>query len=253
MNTLQAVEESLAASSQEPLMSGTDKGGTQTAYEISKLEQNANTVLGLFIKMISSFVKQYGKLKLSDILQYLTITEVNMIEGKEHSELIYKTFLMPERTNEGKTRTRKIIFDSEMAKQETEIPGVEQMKASYELLKEEKKSGNELYKVNPKLFRELKYKLSVTPDVLQPTSEELERAYLLEEYDRAISNPLLDQKQITSDFLLAAYPKSKGNVDKYFIKEQPVQIPGQQAQPVGGNLQTQGQESELTANLNKTI
>ena len=253
MNTLLKVEESLSESSQEPLMSGQNPGGNQTAYEISKIEQNANTVLGLFIKMIASFVKQYGKLRLSDLLQYETIADVAKIEGND--KLTYKTFLLSERANSGTTKGRKIEFDANMP---AKMSGEEQMIASYKIMKAEKESNLELYKVNPVLFRDIKFNLSVTPDILQPTSEELERAYLIEEYDRAIANPLCDQEAVTKDFLLGAYPKSKGDVEKYISKQPAPQVPNLNVPPVQGPQSSpiqpiQKPASNLSTNLNKTI
>jgi len=74
METLAVVEKSINESSQEPFQAGVDeKQGGTTAYEISRLEQNANTVLGLFLQMIAKHVKDYGKLRVGDILQYLTL------------------------------------------------------------------------------------------------------------------------------------------------------------------------------------
>ena len=108
-NALQQVSESINESSQDPIQSGQDatKSGT-TAYEISRLEQNAATVLGLFIKMISKFVKEYGKLRLGDIIQYLTIADVDKIT--DNPELIYRTFYNPQR--KGKVKNRRIMFDA---------------------------------------------------------------------------------------------------------------------------------------------
>jgi hypothetical protein len=206
LNMLNTVEESIAASSQDPILSGQNNAGSQTAYEISKIEQNANTVLGLFVKMISFYVKAYGNLRLDDILQYLTIGEVAKIEGND--KLVYKTFLVQNKNTGGKNKTRKISFDANTP--DAPISGEEAMIQSFEILKLEKEGGNkvELYKVNPKLFRDLKYELKISPDVLQPTTEELERAYLIEQYDRMIANPMANQKE-TFKLLLSAYPKTK--------------------------------------------
>lgn len=223
IETLFKVEESINESSQDPILSGQLAGkGSQTAYEISKIEQNANTILGLFIKMISFYVKAYGRLRVTDILQYLTIPDVVNIRGEE--EVVYKSFLLPDRNTDGKNKTRKIVFDGEMP--DEEVDGMTQMLDSYKILKEEKQKGIQLYKANPRLMRELKYKLQVSPDVLQPTTEELERAYVLEEYDRMINNPLADQEE-TFKLLLSAYPKTKGDIDKYIAKpEVGPQVPG---------------------------
>jgi len=223
LNMLKTVEESLSQSSQDPVMSGQlQTKGNQTAYEISKIEQNASTVLGLFVKMISFYVEQYGHLRLKDILQYMTVGEVKELTG---SKLTYKTFLLPEKNINGKKKARKISFDADMS--DEPISGEDAMVQSYEIMKAEKENGDktELYKVNPKLFRDLCFTLKVSPDVLQPTSEELERAYLLEQYDRMINNPIANQEE-TFKLLLSAYPKTKTDIDKYIQKQEQPQVSG---------------------------
>lgn len=212
LNMLNEVMTSLDESSQNPLKSPTEKG-QQTAYEMALRERDRQTILGLFIDMIGKWVNDYNKLRISDIIQYLTIGEVDKIV--DNAPLIYKTFLLPERQTEGGKKTRKIKFDGQM---KDEMSDDEFLKESYKVL-EEDGDETEVYKVNPALFRNLKYQLKVTPDVMNPISEELERALALEEYDRAIQNPLIDQEKITRDLLLSIYPKTKGNPDEY-IKEQ---------------------------------
>jgi hypothetical protein len=211
METMMKVEESINASTIDPVEQGNQQPGSQTAFEISKMEQNAATILGLFIKSISSFVKQYGTLRLSDILQYMTIMQAKEIGG----DSVYQTFLMPSSES---GNTKKIKFDSS-----TPSPSNngEALDASYDVMKEEGGIGSktELIKVNPKMFRMLKYHLMVTPDVLNPRSDELERAFNLELYDRAINSQVLDQEQITKDFLLSTSPKSKKDPDKYIAKQ----------------------------------
>jgi len=220
METLAQVENSINQSSQDPILAGNQMGkGSQTAYEISKIEQNASTVLGLFLKMIAFYVKAYGKLRMSDILQYMTIGEVSKIDG---TSLTYKTFLLPEKNVDGKNKTRKIAFDPSMPTEP--ISGEEAMIQSFEIMKLEKEGGDktQLYRVNPQLFRDLKYELKVSADVLQPTSEELEKAYILEQYDRMIANPLANQEEAFK-LLLSAYPKTKGDIEKYIKIPEPVQ------------------------------
>lgn len=210
METMMKVEESINQSSVDPIEQGAQTPGSATAYEISKIEQNAATVLGLFVKSISSFVKQYGMLRVGDILQYLTLGEAKEIEGP----LVYQTFLLQGK-EEG--RATKIQFDLNTP---TQLTDEQALAESYKIMAEEggAKSKVSLQKVNPEAFRKMKYHLMVTPDVLNPRSEDLERAFNLELYDRAILNPNLDQEQITKDFLLSTAPKSKKDPDKYINK-----------------------------------
>jgi len=188
MQTLEKIEQSLHESSQDPIQQGQNPGGSSTAYQIQRIESNASTVLGLTIKFFTfSHVIPYGKLLLSDILQYLTVGDVDDIVG--NGDLKYKTFYVKEGGKSGKQN--KIIFDGGMPDEMTEQ---EKEEMSWELLKMQGglRSKTTLYKVNPVLFRNYKFKFAVDADVLNPRSAELERAYDLETYDRAIASPVAD-------------------------------------------------------------
>ena len=99
MNALLEVDKSINETSMDTWMSGAGVR-RQTAYAMSIIQQNANTLLGLFINMISSFVKDFGKLRMSDIIQHLTIVDVMKIEGD--GELVFKSFLLPNKQSDGK-------------------------------------------------------------------------------------------------------------------------------------------------------
>lgn len=229
METLAKVEQSIEESTQSNSQQGASQPGDKTAFEISQMNQNSDTVLGLFVKMISEHVKQFGRLRLGDILQYLTIGQVSDISG--NSELTYKSFYLYNKNVGGRSKTRKIKFDNELPTKE--LGDSEQLAESMKILKEQGglNSKTELFKVNPSLIRDMKYMITVSADALNPMSEELERAFGLELYDRAIQNPMLDQEEVTRHFLLGVYPQSKRDPDK-FISKNPVQpgqqIPGQQ-------------------------
>lgn len=221
MDALFKVEESINQSSQDPLQSGQqDPGKASTAYQISRLEQNAQTVLGLFIQMISQFVRDYGKLRLGDILQYLTIADVSKIT--DNSELVYKTFLLPKSGT--KAKTHKIVFDGGMPTEPLDAQA--QLDMSYKVMDEQggPEGQTELYKVNPELFRNLTYMITVDADVLNPRSEELERAYDLETYDKLIANPRADQEAALG-LLLNSNPRTKRSPDKFIMKQQPAPMP----------------------------
>lgn len=223
LETLSVVEKSINESSQEPLQQGQDSGGTQTAYEISKLEQNANTVLGLFIQMIAKHVKDFGKLRLGDIIQYLTMPEVSDIT--DNNELVYKTFFL-----KGKDKSKKIQFDAELP---TEYTNTDYLSASQDVLAEEKQKKMEIAKVNPIFFRELQYMVTVSPDVLNPRTDELSRAYDLEAFDRMVQAPNIFDPEETGRLLLKSNPGTKSDVDKYLVKQPPQGMgqPPQQGMP----------------------
>lgn len=216
MDTLLKVDESLNVTAAEGQTPGQENAGTQTAYEISRLEQNAATVLGLFIKMIGNYVKDYGKLTMGDILQYLTILDADKITHKP--ELIYKTFLVHDHSSPGKHK--KIQFDGSMSDEPSSES--DQLQASYDVLKEQggPDSNMTLYKANPEMFRNLEFMTAIDADVMNPRSEELERAFDLETYDRMIQTPQTFDPLETGKFLLATNPKTKKDPDKFMAKQQ---------------------------------
>lgn len=217
MTTLQAVEESLSESSQDPIQSGQADAGSQTAYEISRLEQNAATVLGLFVKSISEWVKGYGKLRLGDILQYLTIIDADRIT--DNPAAVYKTFLLQDKDSNGQVKSRKIEFTNDVP--DEPMTDEEALNMSYGIMEEQggDDSNTELYKANPEMFRNLTYMMTVDADVLNPRSEDLERAFDLETYDRMIGNPMADQEEAYR-LLLSTNPKTKKDPDKYIMAQQ---------------------------------
>ena len=232
METLAVVEKSISESSQEPLQQGIADSGSQTAYEISKLEQNANTILGLFLQMIAKHVKDFGKLRLGDITQYLTLPEVVSITG--NPEMTYKTFFLK---GSGKgTKNKKIEFDLNLPEEYTEE---EALNASYDVKEEEQKKNMQISKVHPTKFRELQYMITINPDVMNPRSEDLERSYDLEAYDRMIAQPTVFDPEETGRLLLRSNKSTQKNPDKYIAKppaQAPVMPLGQEgAMPAAGN------------------
>lgn len=225
LETLSVVEKSINESSQEPFQQGqadNQPGGT-TAYEISRLEANANTVLGLFLQMIAKHVKDFGRLRLGDIVQYLTVPEVVDITGEP--ELTYKTFFLKAGDKGG--NNKRIELDGALPDEMSED---EQLDMSYDLLEEEKDKEMAISKVNPSLFRQLQYMVTVSPDVMSPKSTELERAYNLEEYDRMVlAPPGMFDPQETAKLLLISNPATAKNPDKYLAKAPP---PGMMPPPV---------------------
>ena len=229
-NALNKVESSISESSADPLQSGQALKGQQTAFEISRLEQNARTMLGLFGHMIGFLVKDLGELFVSDILQFMTVGDVMQVTSPA-SRIKFRNFIIPDRIVEGKKITRKIMFDMDLPEDQT---ADERLEGSFDLMEEEGgfDSDNHIMKVNPTLFRDIKFKVKVSPDVVTPPSDNVKKALNLEEYDRAIANPLVDQEAITRDLLLGSYEQTKEDTDKYIKKEAPV-APAQPAKAPG--------------------
>lgn len=226
MNTLAKVEASVSESSQDPLQQGQQPGGTpSTAYEISRIEQNAATVLGLSLKFTAKHAVNVGNLLVSDILQYLTIADAAKITADKG--LIYKTFFVKEPGANGKLN--KIQFDLNLPETMSED---DKMKMSYELLMKSGglRSSMSLTIANPELFRSFKYSFIVDSDVLNPRSSDLQRAFDMETYDRAINNPVADQEKLFTDLLMSSNPKTSRD-PKAYVKANAEQAP---VTPTGG-------------------
>ena len=218
METISRIEDSINQTTEAPL----NVGSRATAFQISKVDQERQTLIGLFITMIGDYVKQYGNLLKSDICQYITIPEVNKIV--DDGELIYKTIIVHDKQTDSGKVNRSIKFDfNSPSKALTEK---EELDESYSVLENQggTDTKNEICKVNPTLFRNLKYQVAISPDIMAPMSDDLERAYGLELFDRAIQGPKLgvnvDMEQVFKDFLFKLYPKSAKDVNKYFKEEQ---------------------------------
>ena len=212
---LNEIERSMTESSQSEISRGISEKGTQTAYEISRLEENARTQLGLFGKMIYKAVKDIGDLMIYLIIHHQTIAQMDEISG---SSIKFKTFLVSDQYERGKKVTKKIQFtDDFMGKKYTKQQILDM---SYDRLAEGGgiDGDTQIYKVNPYCFSKLSFKITVAPDALVPKNERLEKVMDLEGYDRMIQNPLLDQEAVTRDFLVEPLAKHKGNIDKYIKK-----------------------------------
>jgi hypothetical protein len=220
---------------------------SMTAYQTAVLEERDKIQLGLFGKMVSNFVLDLGNLIVDDILRHLTVGKVMDIVG-DNDLLKYQTFLVGDLAQGS---TSKIQFFD--INQET-ITEEELLMEKLKILTEEKSKNQKIYKVNPALFRDRKYKLRMSADAIFSPSGGMLRAYNLEGYDRMINNPLIANDleslgNVTRDLLVSQY--KPGAVDKYvpgvnkinkMIQSQEQQaVAGQGDQPMQGGRQGNAQ------------
>lgn len=249
MNTMQKVESSISESSSDDLQSGKAIQGSQTAFEISRLEQNARVMFGLFAKMIGFMVRDFGTLRVGDVLQFVTVGDAMELESDE-GVMRFKNFVLPEKMVDGKMKTRVIKFDGEMPDEMTEEEADER---SMDVLKEQEKLGNNAHicYVNPTLFRKLKFKIKVVPEALFPKSDAIKKALKLEAYALAMNNPFTNKEAVTRDLLLQSFDETKDDPDKYMMQQQEMAGPeeavagqeGAEADVIKGNakvMQTEG-------------
>lgn len=224
MDALFKVEQNITDDAFQPMMQGdTPEGaGNMTAYTMSKLEANAKLMMGPFVSMVGCYVKQMGRLRIGDIKQHITMPETMLLEGSANSDILYKTFILP--SSKSRAHSHRIKFSLDMP--DGDITGEEHLRHSYNVLDQEggPDSKSRLSMVNPRLFRNLKYMVIVAPDVLQPMSDELEKAYGLEEYDRMVQAPNIFDPEETGKLLLSLYPATRKHPENYIAKAPP---PGQ--------------------------
>ena len=79
-----------------------------------------------------------------------------------------------------------------------------------------------IMKVNPKLFRKMKFMVKVSPDMAIPLSDNIQRALNLEVFDRAIQMPMADQEALYREMLLGSYPQTKDDPDRFIKKVAPM-------------------------------
>lgn len=223
---IEETEKSMTESSQDAMRAGITQGGERTAYEVQKLEENAQKQLGIFGKYIGFLVRDLGQLIVGDIIQYMTVPDLKDLTSLD-DPLKYKAILLPDQIEGGRKYTKKIQFAEK-----------DESKSSYDTQMEIfKKEGGKMnpslriYQVNPTAFRTLKFKIKVSPDAMVQKSKSLERALNLELYDRAIANPYVDHQKLTQDFLFETY--KPGQSDKYMKKQEEMQQQAQEEQQMG--------------------
>jgi hypothetical protein len=252
MNMLQKVESSVNESSSDVLQSGQPTTGDQTAFEISRLEQNARIMLGMFAKMVGNLVKDWGTLRSGDILQFITVGQVAKIEDPV-GRLKFNSFVLPNKDVEGKQKTRRIQFDANLPEEGTEL---DLMMLQEKMVKEEDKTDMQLIKVNPKLFRELQFKCYVVPEAVLPKSDALKKALQLEEYALAIQNPITNKESVTRDLLFGSFEATMRDPDKYMMKPQQNDLTGKIAAGLRGQVdktQSTLAESEGVENVQELV
>ena len=217
LRSLQEVERSMAESSTEPQLQGRNDQLPGTARQSILLQQNAETNLGFMARMIGVMVKEVGELMIDDIVRHQTIGEVGEIIG-DVPRMKYLSFVVENKIKDGKNKTHVIKFTDRYSG--VKISTAEREARMMEL-KTEAGDDREISEVNPGLFSRLNFLVSVDYEQMMTRNTAFERAFKLETYDKAISNPLImndpeAMNAVTRDFLLE--PLVKGDASKYLPK-----------------------------------
>lgn len=232
-NALQKVEESITESSADSPNPANDLAPNGTAYQIFKAESNAKIEMGPFLQMVGRYVKQAGRLRIGDIKQYMTLPQLAAIEGSANQDLVYRTFVLPH--GRARQKSKKISFGNPANMPSEPISKKQHLNMSMDILSKESPTQS-LHQVNPILFKNLNYLAMVSPDVVSPMSDELERAFALELWDAAITDPTkgFDMAEMNK-MILEHYPMTKRHPEKYLAQQPQQSGPGGPPMPPGGN------------------
>jgi len=240
LNAMMKVEESLNQTANIQASPVDRMPGRITAYELSLREQQVQQDLGPFFSELIGASVQLTRIVLGDILQFLTVGDVEKMQGAKAS-LRYQSLLVDLKTTGGKTRRRKIkfeLFGDEMADKE------KQLAASYDLLEEQGglNSETEIIKVDPRRIRELKYYMMMTEDVLTPKSDDIRFQRNLEMLDQIIKleqvHPgLNNMEEVAKKLLYSINPITARHPESFVNKTN-----GQENNLALANMQSQGQQ-----------
>lgn len=239
---MQEAEKEMAKSSQDDVRQGASASQDRTAYELSRIEQNAIIKeFAIFGRMIGAMVEDVGDLMKDCIIHHQTVLDAEEIVGGMY-RLKLKQFLLRNQAKEGKRITKKIQFTDEYmgrAMDEDEL-----LQESWKMYHQQKKEGDnvEIYKVNPALFARLKYSATVDVDTMMPKSMAFQEDRKLRAHQLLSTSPFADREAIDRDFLFD--PLTEGQADKYMVKAMELGImpgmqPGAPGAPTlgGGNPQ----------------
>lgn len=205
---------------------GGDKTQNVTAYQISVLEQQKEEAIGPFRDSLLSASAQLTRLVMGDVLQYFTVVDADKIT--DNTPLVYRAFL----TGSGHGK-KHIRFE--------DMKGTDQMAESYKTLDQQGGQNPDapLYRVNPKGFRDLRFQMYMSDDVLRPKSENVRFTRNLETFDKLIqaktAGANVDLDEALKELVLTSNERTARNPDKYMMGGgDPLAALGMPSAPPGG-------------------
>lgn len=223
---MQEVEKSIVETSSDSYRAGNPANlpDRMPAYNMAKLEENAEAQLGLLMGAITRSVAQVSEILVSNILQYNTAPELASALGPDIT-LKYPTFIVNNEEDDGQNVVRKIVFNPNFFTSEKTAKDL-----SYDVLRLEglQNKDERIVMINPPEFRNLKFKVHVGSDTLRKKNTIIEKALKLEAYDRLRTDPIIasnakSMSRVTQDFLLGAI--APGQSARYLPDQQPISIP----------------------------
>jgi len=241
MNVLQGIENNASQSSKQNVTQQ-----DMTAYQTSRIEEEIKVKLGHFGKFLAYLVVQFGNLRLPTIVEHMTMPQLGEVSDTDTS-LKYASILIRKK---GGSQESQIEISEDIPYGEKEQDKV--LEKSLDLLKREKTTGKTIIQVNPQAIRDLKYTCHINADTIFKKSEDAERAFALEFYDRGVMSPLANQKSM---FELLVEQFRPGQEDKFIQEPQvaPVSPDAEVPQGAGANRLVQQLGGAPNVNTPKPI
>jgi hypothetical protein len=222
---LRDIEASADETLQPDFAGGVPASGGRTAFEIARIEQNSKIKNGLFGMMMRNVIRDAGMLMIDEIIMHQTVGQFNEVVG-DIPQFKFQDYVLHNVVQNGRKVTKRIVLTHDMPD--------EPFQRDFEdaLLDQEEAMGEDvrIIMLNPIAFTQLGFRTDIDVDELLPRNEELERALLMEIYDRAIANPLIvqvpERLEIATKELLFE-PKFRGESERFFpAPAQPAPTPG---------------------------
>lgn len=169
------IEESMSKSSVSPTQQGVPEGGRVTATAVLEAKENAVKLLSLFLKFIYFAIRDKGRLRGSNILQFMfRPTEVRQIageEGEKKYQEIFQQFRIDNTT----------LFDGKQGTRLIRVRGVdESVPTKEELLFEKEVFGADVASIPENFFESYKFDVKIVGDQSFKLTIGLRRALELE-------------------------------------------------------------------------
>lgn len=231
-SAVSAFEQNAAATSTSDQSGGNPLSKEATKFEISTLEQNAATKLGLFGKRLSFMVRDIGRLIVPSVLEHMPFAEVLEVTGSENKVKLHSV-VIKNREVDGQPVSRTIKFrpDTEMTPEALAGEESELLKQELDGSREANKDRIPLTKsimiVNRKLFKRAKYLVKISP---RYDDKSIRDAKGVQFYDRATVNPVGDQKKLLGMLQKTLVPDLDGEFSIDPEPETGAVLPGQNGQ-----------------------
>jgi len=228
-------EKSIDEATVSDVTGGQLPSGDQKATGIAIAERNAKTLLKGVGNSLGISITEYGGLMSDIAVNHLTVPQVAEVAGVQ-GKMKYPTFILDNKQVKGKNVSKVLRFDDSLLG--AEMTDEEKEKAEISLAEESGYPNDDksIYRINPELFRRMKYLTKVEPSVMFPKNEEYQQAMYSQIYNQFAPNPFVSLEALTRKTL---YQYFRGETEDVMQKPEEVMPPMPGAEtptPAGGSM-----------------